>query len=192
MRRNIAIFAARLDSVKKDLRYDLPIAALSEKKHEFVFDLDQAFFEQFDQTLIPSGQLRADVLVDKTAQRIVINTHIVGTVQLICDRSLDEFDQPIDVTNQLLVRFGDEVLELDDDVLQVTPDTQSLPLAQHLFDYIGLALPMKKLHPRFQNEEDDNPDAEAKLIYSTGPAADDEDDDEDTTDPRWNALRNLN
>ncbi|RTQ52363.1 DUF177 domain-containing protein [Hymenobacter gummosus] len=179
--------------MKKDHKYDVPLAALTEKKHEFVFDLDQAFFEQFDQTLIPDGQLRADVVVDKTAQRIVIDTHIVGTVQLVCDRSLDEFDQPIDVENQLLLRFGEEELELDDDVLQVTPDKQTLPMAQHFFDYIGLALPMKKLHPRFQDEEDDNPDAEAKLIYSTGTSSDDaDDDDEDLGDPRWNALRNLN
>ena len=57
---------------------------------------------------------------------------ITGTVQLTCDRSLDEFDQPLDIREQLLVRFGDEAKELDDNVLQITPDTQSLPLAQHL------------------------------------------------------------
>ncbi|GAA4387850.1 DUF177 domain-containing protein [Hymenobacter koreensis] len=178
--------------MKKDLRYDLPIASLSDKTHEFVFDLDQAFFEQFDQTLIPSGKLRADVKLDKNDRRMVLDIHIQGTVQLICDRSLDEFDQPIDVEHQLLVRYGDHVEELDDDVLQITPDTQVLPLAQHLFDYIGLALPMKKLHPRFQNEEDDNPDSEVKLIYSSGSAANDDDEDDDASDPRWNALRNLN
>jgi uncharacterized metal-binding protein YceD (DUF177 family) len=178
--------------VKKASPYDLQIAALSEKTHEFVFDLGTDFFEQFDQTLIPDGKLRADVKLDKTAQRIVLDVHIQGTVRLICDRTLEEFDHPIDVENQLLVRFGDEVKELDDDVLQITPDTQVLPMAQHLFDYIGLAIPMKKLHPRFQDEPDENPDADAKLIYSTGPAADDDDDDEDAGDPRWNALRNLN
>ncbi|KAA9339577.1 DUF177 domain-containing protein [Hymenobacter busanensis] len=178
--------------MKKDLRYDLPIASLSEKTHDFGFDLDKAFFEQFDQTLIPDGKLLADVKLDKNDRRMVLDIHIHGTVQLICDRSLDEFDQPIDVQHQLLVRYGDHTEELDDDVLQITPDTQVLPLAQHLFDYIGLALPMKKLHPRFQNEEDDNPDSEVKLIYSSGTATDDEDDDEDTSDPRWNALRNLN
>ncbi len=26
---------------------------------------------------------------------------------------------------------------------------------------------MKKLHPRFQNEPDDNPDAKTKLIFTT-------------------------
>jgi uncharacterized metal-binding protein YceD (DUF177 family) len=60
-----------------------------------------------------------------------------------------------------------------------------------MFDYIGLALPMKKLHPRFQNEPDENPESETKLIFTTRQPGDADDDDEDT-DPRWNALRNLN
>jgi len=95
------------------------------------------------------------------------------------------------VLNQVLVRFGDEAKELDDNVLQITPDTQVLPLAQHLYDYIGLALPMKKLHPRFQNEPDDQPDAPTKHIFSTQRDPDGPDDDE-PADPRWAALRNLN
>ena len=36
-----------------------------------------------------------------------------------------------------------------DDLLQITTDTQNINVAQHLFDYIGLAVPMKKLHPRY-------------------------------------------
>ena len=176
-------------TVKKDPQYDLAIAKLAPKTHHFAFELGQAFFEQFDQQLIQNGQLHADVDLTKTELLLTLDFHITGTVRLICDRSLEDFDQPIDVHHQLRVRFGDQNLELDDDVLQITPDTQTLPIAQHLFDYIGLAIPMKKLHPRFQNEPDDNPDADAKLIFTTRQA---DDDDEEESDPRWDALRNLN
>jgi uncharacterized protein len=175
--------------VKKDTQYDLAIAKLASKTHHFAFELGPDFFAQFDQNLIQEGHLHADVDLIKTELLLTLNFHIKGTVRLVCDRSLDEFDQPIDVQHQLLVRFGDQELELDDNVLQITPDTQTLPIAQHLFDYIGLAIPMKKLHPRFQNEPDENPDADAKLIFTT---KGDDDDDEEFTDPRWDALRNLN
>jgi len=175
--------------VKKDPQYDLAIAKLASKTHHFAFELGPDFFAQFEQTLIQDGRLHADVDLTKTELLLTLDFHITGTVRLICDRSLDEFDQPIDVQHQLLVRFGDREIELDDDVLQITPDTQTLPIAQHLFDYIGLAIPMKKLHPRFQNEPDENPEADAKLIFSTKAEADD---DEEATDPRWDALRNLN
>jgi len=179
--------------VKNDPQFDLPIARLSLKTHQFAFELGRAFFEQFDPQgeFIADGNLHADVTLTKTERLITIASHITGTVRLTCDRSLDEYDQPLDIDNQLLVRYGDEPKELDDDVLQVTPDTLILNIAQHLYDYIGLALPMKKLHPRFQNEADDDPDAATKLIFSTRPAGENPDDDE-PSDPRWAALKNLN
>jgi len=178
--------------VKKDSQFDLNLARLADKTHHFAYELGPAFFEQFDQQLIQSGNLHVDLELIKTDRLLTLNFTIDGTVGLTCDRSLDEFDQPIHVQSQLLVRYGDHHAELDDNVLQITPETQVLPIAQHLFDYIGLALPMKKLHPRFQNEPDDNPDASSKLIFSTRSDNDEDDDDEDYTDPRWNALRNLN
>jgi uncharacterized metal-binding protein YceD (DUF177 family) len=179
--------------VKKDQQFDLPIARLSLKTHHFAFELSRAFFEQFDPKgeFIADGNLRADVELTKTERLITINFHIVGTVRLTCDRSLDEYDQPLDINQQLLVRYGDEPKELDDDVLQITPETLTLDVAQHLYDYIGLALPMKRLHPRFQQEPDEDPAAETKLIFSTRPTGENPDDDE-PIDPRWAALKNLN
>lgn len=177
--------------MKKDSQYDLAIAKLAFKTHHFAFELDRAFFVQFEQNLVQDGNLHADVALTKTDRLITLDFHITGTVRLICDRSLDEFDQPLDITEQLLVRYGDRELELDDNVLQITPETQTLPIAQHLFDYIGLALPMKKLHPRFQNEPDENPESDSKLIFTTRQPGD-SDEDDDAGDPRWDALRNLN
>ncbi len=179
--------------MKKDAQFDLPIARLSLKTHHFEYELGRDFFAEFDPKgeLIADGNLHADVELIKTDRLLTFNFFINGTVRLTCDRSLDEFDQPLTVENRLLVRYGDENKELDDDVLQITPDTQTLPLAQHLYDYIGLALPMKKLHPRFQNEADDEPDAATKLIFSTRPAGEGPDDDE-PADPRWAVLKNLN
>lgn len=177
-------------AVKKDHRYDLPIFKLALGQHRFEYELGPDFFALFEQPIC-EGQLHAVVDLNKTERVMTLDFHITGTVQLVCDRSLDEFDQPLDLQEQLLVRFGDEAKELDDNVMQITPDTQVLPLAQHLYDYIGLALPMKKLHPRFQNEDDDNPDAETKLIFTTR-STDDEPDDDEPADPRWAALKNLN
>ncbi|MDQ3291781.1 MAG: DUF177 domain-containing protein, partial [Bacteroidota bacterium] len=121
---------------------------------------------------------------------------ISGTVNVTCDRSLDEFDYPVDLDELLLVRYGAVEAELDDNVLQIVPGTQAINIAQHMFDYVGLAIPMKKLHPRFY-EIDEDPDAENILIYSSGgldqdTEANDEDQDDDTAgDPRWDALKKL-
>lgn len=182
--------------MKEIKKYDINLVKLGNKSHAYEFELDNRFFELFDQELIQGGNLKADVTLDKSELLLQFNFHIKGTVTLNCDRSLEDFDYPMDVYQTLLVRYGQEDLELDVNVLQIVPETQYINVAQHLYDYIGLAVPMKKLHPRFVEEDkelEDNPEAEGLLIYSTGPVDEDEDDDDEDgpIDPRFAALKKL-
>lgn len=180
--------------MKKITEYNINLVNLADKQHEYDFELDNSFFELFDQTIINSGQLQAHVVLDKSPLLLNFEIHIQGEVNLTCDRSLEEFDYPLDITQTLLVRYGAQEMELDDNVLQIPHEAQSLNLAQHLFDYVGLAIPMKKLHPRF--EVDDTSDNDI-LIYSTaqhdaqGPE-DEPGEDSGTGDPRWDILKKLN
>jgi len=183
--------------VKKIRDYEIGIAKLSNKTHEFVFELDDAFFEHFGRELILGGKLTSNVTLDKTETLLTFHVDIKGHVRLTCDRSLEEFDQPVEVQEIFRIKFGPENTELDDDLWQITPGTQSVNMAQHLYDYSGLSLPMKKLHPRFVAEMAEDEDENDILIYSSkqqGNDTEDEDDsdDKDDTDPRWDALRNLN
>jgi uncharacterized metal-binding protein YceD (DUF177 family) len=180
--------------VRKLSEFDIQIATLSNKVHTYDFALDNDFFALFEQNLVNGGQLNAHVVLDKTDLLLQFEINITGTINLTCDRSLDEFDYPVDINELLLVRYGPIEVELDDNVLQILPGTQSLNIAQHLFDYVGLAVPMKKLHPRFY-EIDEDPDAENILIYSSAPIknseGDTDDDDEESSDPRWDALKKI-
>ncbi|PSR57237.1 DUF177 domain-containing protein [Adhaeribacter arboris] len=178
--------------MRKINEFDIQIATLSDKVHEYDFVIDDAFFALFDQNLVNGGNLRAHIVLDKTDLLLQFEFKISGTVNVTCDRSLDEFDYPIELEELLLVRYGAVEAELDDNVLQIVPGTQALNIAQHLFDYIGLAIPIKKLHPRFY-EVDEDPDAENILIYSSGGLNQDTDDEDDDTagDPRWDVLKKL-
>jgi uncharacterized protein len=180
--------------VKKITEYNINLVNLADKRHEYDFDLDNSFFELFDQTLVNGGQLKAHVVLDKSPLLLNFEIHIQGEVNLTCDRSLETFDYPLDITETLLVKYGAQEMELDDNVLQIPHDSQSLNLAQHLFDYVGLAIPMKKLHPRFEVDENSDDDI---LIYSTAQddadgAGSDSPEDEGPVDPRWDILKKLN
>lgn len=191
--------------MKKLSPYDLNLPTLAaNKRYELDYVLDDAFFATIEQSLVLGANLNVHLVLDRTERLLTLTFHIVGTVRLNCDRSLDEFDQPLDVIEVLHIRFGDSHKELADDVLQITPDTQILPLAQHLYDYVITALPMKRLHPRYLAEDaaadaaaGDEADASpTRLIYSssTDHGQDAADDAAATppVDPRWAALRNLN
>lgn len=186
--------------MKKLSPTDLNLPTLApNRRHELDFVLDDAFFAQFDQAIILGGNLQAHLDLDRTDRLLTLAFQIDGTVRLVCDRSLDEFDQPISTHEMLHVRFGETNEELADDVLQITPDTQVLPLAEHLFGFVATAVPMKKLHPRFVEADaaadaaaGATADADVRLIYSVATDDGTDETDEQPGDPRWNALRNLN
>jgi uncharacterized protein len=183
--------------VKKLKDYEIGIAKLPNKKHLYEFAMDDSFFDLFGKEIILGGNLQAKVELDKSETLLMLHFDIKGHVRLTCDRSLEEFDHPVDVEEVFRMRFGPEDMELDDDLWQITPETQSINVAQHLYDFIVLSLPMKKLHPRFVEELEANEDDEQDiLIYSSGKAGDAGDDakgdDDDDIDPRWDALKNLN
>ncbi|MDO6388543.1 DUF177 domain-containing protein [Pontibacter sp. BT731] len=182
--------------MKKLRDYEIGIAKLSNRKHDYEFEMDDSFFALFEQEIILGGKLLAKVELDKTESLLTLHFDIKGHVRLTCDRSLEEFDQPVDIEETLLIKYGEENAELDEDLWQITPETQTLSVAQHLYDYIGLSLPMKKLHPRFVEELDEDDERDI-LIYSSRKASDSEGndndgDDDDDVDPRWDALKNLN
>lgn len=184
--------------MKKLRDYEIGIAKLSNKKHEYEFEMDDSFFDLFGGDIILGGKLLAKVELEKTETLLTLDFAINGHVRLTCDRSLDEFDEPVSIQETLRMKFGAEEKELDDDLWEIPLDTQTINIAQHLYDYIGLSLPMKKLHPRFRNDEDEEEAEEAILIYSSRHATDNESedddsgDDDDDVDPRWDALKNLN
>ena len=176
--------------MKKQTEYDINLVNLKDKQHEYDFDLDNKFFALFEQNLVNGGNLKAHLVLDKSPLLLNLIFHIRGEVNLTCDLSLETFDYPVAIQETLHIKYGEQELELDENVLQIPHDAQSINIAQHLFDYIGLAIPMKKLHPRFVVDEQTEGDI---LIYSTATEdSKEEDNTDDPVDPRWNILKNLN
>lgn len=179
--------------MKELQRYNISVGSLDEKAYEFDFKSGDAFFEAMDQELIQRGSFKTHLVLTKSSSMLQLDFHIRGTVQLVCDRSLDEFDESVDVREQLFLKYADRAEELTDEIELILWDTQQINIARYLFDFIVLSLPMKKLHPRFRQEEAEGDDEqEGKVVYrSESPEPGDESSDP-PTDPRWDLLRKLN
>lgn len=170
-------------------KYDINIFGLENKRYEFDFESGDAFFDALEQNLIRKGQFTAQVVLSKSETMIRLDFHIKGEVEQLCDRSLDEYNEPIDVKNQMLLKFSDHNEELTDEIELIERNTATVNVARYIFEFIGLSLPMKKLHPRFRIEEDDD-ESEGRMIYQSEPEPDE--DGKPPLDPRWEALRRLN
>lgn len=177
--------------MKTRKKYDIHIYKLSNGIHEYDFEIRDEFFEMFDGDLVNKGQLNALISLNKSDSMIQVDFNIKGSIELECDRSLEEFDFPIDFIRSMIYKFGDEEKELSEDVYVIEKNTQTLNVADIIFEFIGLEVPMKKLHPKFQEEEDEDDESEGSMIYYSESEEDQNEQDEENIDPRWAALKNL-
>lgn len=167
--------------------YRVNIIGLSNKPHSFHFDLDDDFFVRYGQELISGGQLGADVELDKHETFINASFTITGKLKLVCDRSLEPFDYPVNVKQQMVFKYGEEEQELANDVTVITHQTEALDLGQLMYEFTSLQVPMRKLHPRFRDEEAGQ---EGEIIYSSS-TEQGSSSDEEPIDPRWEKLKKL-
>ena len=166
--------------------YKIDIYKLANKTHSFDFEFDNSFFELFEDSIIEKGSGTCHLELMKEETMMTASFEIKAEVELICDRSLEPFPFQIETFENLLIKFGEEELELGDEIISIHRDTQSLNIAQNIFEYLTISVPMKKLHPDFEDDKETD-----ELIYSSNADEVEEEENEETIDPRWSALKDL-
>lgn len=165
--------------------YIVDIYKLTDGRHDYHFVFKDSFFELFENSLIKKGNGDVDVTLDKSPTFIKLNFTIKGSVELFCDRSNDPFEFPVMSNQEIILKYGDSETELSDTISIIPWETQRIELAQYIYEFIGLSIPMKKLHPRYQDFADDAD----SIVFKTDPGIDDK--EESKPDPRWSELEKL-
>lgn len=148
--------------------------------------IDSDFFSLFAETLIDSATGNVHLMLEKQESLIRSELTFSVDIPLVCDRSLREFTHEMKETHEVMFKYGEEEMELDDDVYVITSSTQKIHFDQFIYEWILLAVPMKKVHPELREEEGDNHD---DVIYQTEKDATEA--PEETIDPRWEQLKKL-
>ncbi|MDF9800313.1 uncharacterized protein OKW21_005576 [Catalinimonas alkaloidigena] len=177
--------------VKNLAHFDIDIYKLANKEYKYQYQIDKSFFDHFENSLVKKGELNVEVTLDKQENLITTFFNIRGTIELECDRSLEKFDYPVEIQEKILYQYGEEEQELTDEIVIITNNTQKINVSQYIYEFIGLSVPMRKIHPKYA--EEDNPLVDGEIIFSSSTQDEKKSDEEsnNSVDPRWNALKNL-
>lgn len=167
-------------------KYNISIAQLENKAYSFTMDGEADFFNQFKIEAVENGTFQAQIELVKSETMLNLTFKIEGSLNLICDRSLEEFDFPFSSNDLVILKFGDHDEELADGIRIINRSSQQINVAQDIYELISLSVPMKKLHPRFLEEDPEN--EEGFVVYST---IKEEPEEEKIEDPRWAVLKKL-
>lgn len=115
----------------------------------WTYNLGAEFFGLFENSLLEAGKLTVTVKVVRRPSHIQLLFSISGMVVLVCDRSMETFDYPVHIEKQVNFELYHENKELATELYMVDWKATTINIAQHVYDFVSLEVPMKKLHPRF-------------------------------------------
>ncbi len=165
--------------------YTVPVGGLKEGQHTFSFEINKEFFDQFEDSEVKEGMIQATVEADKRSSHIDLSIRMEGMVSISCDRCLGMISHPVNCTNRLLVKFARTHDESDPDIITMPADEHELDMKQSFFEYILLALPIKRVHPDDKKGRSTcDPDMLKKLKEHIVT-------EEADSDPRWDELKKL-
>ena len=161
---------------------------MSAGRHEMKYHLDGSFFALFAESEFQNGKVDVDITANISEFALKFEFDIKGTVEVECDRCLGLFDLPIEGYFELNVKFGDQTsdpAEADDEIVLSHEETK-LDLAHHIYEYIVLSVPARRVHPNgIDGLPTCDPDMSATLEVLEAH------DNVLETDPRWDQLRNY-
>ena len=165
--------------------YEVSFSGLKEGKHNFQFEIGTSFFELFEtEQEFSNPKILANILLDKHSTFLEFWIETKGTVDLVCDISNEKFEYPIENSTKVLVKFGEEYDDSNEEVITIPQSDFAFNVAQIIYELVILSIPMKKLSPNLTEED-------LEILEKFSPQEIEEETHQEDLDPRWAALKQL-
>lgn len=194
-------------------QFIIPFVGLKQGKHEFSYNLTDAFFESYEYSIIQQGEVHVNFILDKKDTMMVGEFELAGHVKTACDRCNEPLEIQLEGEFKLVYKFASEDEE-DEALVVIFPEEYEINIKDSLLEFTTVLLPFRSVHDEgecneemlsylseyiinpFDEEEDDdyNDDEYDDFDDSDDDEIEDIEDDQPNDgpiDPRWEALKNL-
>ena len=166
------------------LEYNIRISGIKDGNHEYLFELDNKFFDTFNSSEITNADIKVTSILNKDGHRLKINLQIDGIIKsILCDLCASEMDIKISNSFSVLLKETEEYLEDTDEIIYIKSMQNEVDISHLIFEGIELSIPSKREH---SDEKDDKCDKDMMaLLDKYGEKK------ETKNDPRWDGLNKL-
>jgi len=132
-------------------QFDIAFVGLKPGEHTFEYQITDSFFENYGPQDFSNCNATVKLVLDKKSNFFLLKFEIGGKVTVNCDRCgqpfelqlWDDFDQVVK-----MVDSPDEMNEDDDpDVSYISKTESHLNVAEWIYEFINLSIPMQRIHP---------------------------------------------
>ena len=164
--------------------FNIEFTGLKLGHHNFDFHISETFFNNYNYCDFSLAEIKIDVALIKKTTIMELNIVARGNVRVKCDLTNEPYDQPIDNNIDLVVKFGNEFNNENDEILIIPHGEHKVNLAQYIYELTVLSVPAKRIHP---GVIDGSLKSEIlNILEDLKPK-----ENKKTTDPRWEKLKKI-
>ena len=116
--------------------FTIPFVGLKEGKHCFEFIIKQPFFEEFDYHDFNSTDIKVSMLLNKTSTMMELGFKADGVINVNCDLTNEPFDQDLTASLHLIVKFGEEFNDENEEILILPHGEYEVKIQQYIYEMI--------------------------------------------------------
>jgi uncharacterized metal-binding protein YceD (DUF177 family) len=130
--------------------YEIAFVGLKPGVHEFNYEVNDTFFEDFQEQDFKNCKAQVKLLLEKTSSSfMILRFEMGGTVDVVCDRCNN--DLPLQLFDEFVITVKmveePEVMneqEEDPDVYYLSKTESHLDVKAWIYEFINLSIPMQK------------------------------------------------
>ena len=172
-------------SLKSLRNYSIPFTGLKLGKHQFEYEVNDAFFDEFEYSLVKKANLKCLVELEKQETMLILTFGINGTIDTSCARCLAQYPQQVDIHEQQIAKFSEEDMDADEEIIILTKNDHEIDISGLIYEYINVALPFITVC----DDEGNTPYCDKEMLDSLNKLSANNNNNE--ADPRWDALKNI-
>ena len=175
--------------MKRLKEFVIQFKGLKEGEHNFEYKIDNKFFNHFEYDEYNDADLDVKVVLNKKATLLELHFIVSGSVNINCDLTNEPFNQVIENDFNLVVKFGNEYNDDNEEILIIPHSEYEINISQYIYELIVLSVPLKRVHP---GVIDGSLNSEIlNKLEELSPKGLEEKTENEEIDPRWNTLKKL-
>jgi len=156
-------------------------------EHCFEYKIDNKFFESFEYEEFNEVNVDVNIILVKKTTLLELNFKATGTVNVFCDLTNEPYNQEIENEFDLVVNFGEEFNDENEEILILPHGEYEINIAQYIYELIALSIPSRRLHPGIKDGTLKSEILDKLEELSPNGLEQKRED----IDPRWNTLKKL-
>jgi len=167
----------------------IPFIGLKLGKHQFEYQVNNTFFADFGFDDFEDASVKVAVVLEKKSTFMELTFKHKGSVNVPCDMTGEFFDLPIKGKINLVVQFGEQFNNDNEELLILPHGEHQIDLKQYIYEMIVLSVPLKKVHPGIKDGTLKTPALDKLKDLSVNNQ--NQGKQEEKNDPRWDKLKKL-